>query len=157
MMEYQLRSMGFNVRLAHYTSLQLNSHELLVIGPGPGDPRDSGDERVARSRKLILDAIQREQPFIAICFGHQILCAALGYPIVALDSPNQGIQKEITFFDKVERVGFTTRSQGWLPVMRWPVSMARSASHEMKLLAKFMVFADHIFIHAISSRICTDN
>ncbi|WP_447887347.1 anthranilate synthase family protein [Serratia fonticola] len=107
MMEYQLRSMGFNVRLAHYTSpLQLNSNELLVIGPGPGDPRDLGDERVARSRKLILDAIQREQPFIAICFGHQILCAALGYPIVALDSPNQGIQKEITFFDKVERVGF---------------------------------------------------
>ncbi|EPH1424376.1 anthranilate synthase family protein [Klebsiella aerogenes] len=107
MMEYQLRAMGFNVRLAHYASpLQPNPHELLVIGPGPGDPRDLNDKRVIRSRKLIQTAMQQGQPFIAICFGHQILCAALGYPIVALASPNQGIQKEIAFFDKVERVGF---------------------------------------------------
>ncbi|MDQ7097747.1 MULTISPECIES: anthranilate synthase family protein [unclassified Serratia (in: enterobacteria)] len=107
MMEYQLRAMGFNVRLAHYASLlQPNPHELLVIGPGPGDPRDLNDKRVIRSRTLIQTAMQQGQPFIAICFGHQILCATLGYPIVALASPNQGIQKEIPFFDKVERVGF---------------------------------------------------
>ncbi|MEC5318945.1 anthranilate synthase family protein [Brenneria populi subsp. brevivirga] len=107
MMEYQLRAMGLNVRLAHYSSpLQSNPHELLVIGPGPGDPRDLSDKRVIRSRKLIQTAMQQGQPFIAICFGHQILCAALGYPIVALPSPNQGIQKEIPFFDKVECVGF---------------------------------------------------
>ncbi|MWN56321.1 glutamine amidotransferase-related protein, partial [Escherichia coli] len=30
----------------------------------------------------------------------------LGYPIVALTLPNQGIQKEIPFFGKIERVGF---------------------------------------------------
>lgn len=107
MMEYQLRTMGFSVRLAHYSSLlQPNPNEILVIGPGPGDPRDLSDERVVRSRKLILDAMRQNRPFIAICFGHQILCATLGYPIIALESPNQGIQKEITFFDKVERVGF---------------------------------------------------
>lgn len=107
MMEYQLRAMGFDVRLAHYASpLHPNPHELLVIGPGPGDPRDLNDKRVIRSRKLIQTAMKEGQPFIAICFGHQILCTTLGYPIVALASPNQGIQKEISFFDKVERVGF---------------------------------------------------
>ncbi|VTR59335.1 Uncharacterised protein [Serratia fonticola] len=147
MMEYQLRSMGFNVRLAHYTSpLQLNSHELLVIGPGPGDPRDLGDERVARSRKLILDAIQREQPFIAICFwSSDPMCSTGISDRRARFAPIKGYKKKSPSLTKLKESVFTTRSQGWLPVMRWPVSMARSASHEMKLLAKFMVFADHIF------------
>ncbi|MGL4749563.1 MAG: anthranilate synthase family protein, partial [Shewanella sp.] len=107
MMEYQLRAMGFSVRLIHYSSeLHPNDNEILVIGPGPGDPRDLKDKRVIRSRNLMLNAMQKGQPFIAICFGHQILCSTLGYPIVALESPNQGIQKEISFFGKKERVGF---------------------------------------------------
>ncbi|EJV7098489.1 chorismate-binding protein [Escherichia coli] len=107
MMKYQLCAIGFNVRLVHYTSpIQPKPHELLVIGPGPGDPRNLSDERVICSRKLIKTAMQEGQPFIAICFGHQILCTILGYPIVALTLPNQGIQKEIPFFGKVERVGF---------------------------------------------------
>ncbi|WP_434964135.1 glutamine amidotransferase-related protein, partial [Escherichia coli] len=54
MMKYQLCAIGFNVRLVHYTSpIQPKPHELLVIGPGPGDPRNLSDERVICSRKLI--------------------------------------------------------------------------------------------------------
>lgn len=107
MMEYQLRFMGFDVRLVHYgSSFERLPGELLFIGPGPGDPRNINDERVIRSRKLIQESILRGEPFVAICFGHQILCHVLGYPIIALESPNQGIQKAINFFGKVECVGF---------------------------------------------------
>jgi len=107
MMEYQLRSMGFRVRLAHYTSaIQPNLDDLIIIGPGPGDPCDLTDARVVSSRKFIVDAMNKGQPFIAICFGHQVLCSILGYPIVALENPNQGMQREINFFDRVEKVGF---------------------------------------------------
>ncbi|RLM27274.1 phenazine antibiotic biosynthesis protein [Brenneria alni] len=107
MMEYQLRAMGFSVRLAHYSSaIHIAANELLVIGPGPGDPRDLSDVRVMKSRELMMDAMKHGYPFIAVCFGHQILCATLGYPITALDCPNQGMQKEIPFFGKIEKVGF---------------------------------------------------
>ncbi|MEQ9744077.1 anthranilate synthase family protein [Pectobacterium actinidiae] len=107
MMEYQLRAMGLSVRLVHYSSpFRIAPNELLIIGPGPGDPRDLSDARVMRSRKLMLNAMRQGHPFIAVCFGHQILCASLGYPIAALDYPNQGIQKEISFFGRTEKVGF---------------------------------------------------
>lgn len=107
MMEYQLRSMGLKIRLVHYSSsTEVKPDELLIIGPGPGDPRDSTDKRVIKSRKLMINALEQKQPFIAICFGHQILCSILGYQIVTLANPTQGIQKEISFFDKTEKVGF---------------------------------------------------
>ncbi|WP_445364250.1 anthranilate synthase family protein [Microbulbifer sp. ANSA003] len=107
MMRYQLCTMGFNTCLSHYSApFQADSSELLVIGPGPGDPRDKTDKRVINSRKLILDALEQGQPFVAICFGHQILCTMLGFQIAQLKRPNQGVQKTIPFFAKKETVGF---------------------------------------------------
>jgi phenazine biosynthesis protein phzE len=107
MMAYQLKQMGFNARLVRYTDVSnIEEHEIIVVGPGPGDPRDIKDPRVATSLEVIRNSISRNQPFIAICFGHQILCQVLGLDIELLQMPNQGLQKEIQFFGSKETVGF---------------------------------------------------
>ncbi|MBL4829503.1 MAG: chorismate-binding protein [Aliivibrio sp.] len=107
MMAYQLKQMGFHARLLRYTDASdIKDHEIIVVGPGPGDPRDTNDPRVATSLKIIRKAISKNQPFIAICFGHQMLCQVLGLEIELLHTPNQGLQKEIRFFGSKETVGF---------------------------------------------------
>lgn len=107
MMEYQLKYIGLSVRIVHYaTEVSPEENELLIIGPGPGDPCNIKDHRVSTSRQLILNSLTKGHPFIAICFGHQVLCTTLGFTVVALAQPNQGLQREISFFGKQEVVGF---------------------------------------------------
>ncbi|MBD2816629.1 phenazine-specific anthranilate synthase [Xenorhabdus sp. Flor] len=107
MMAYQLREVGFKVDVKSFSSISdIESSKLLVVGPGPGDPCNLADPRVLTSRHIIMNAMVQNQPFISICFGHQILCALLELPIERLSPPNQGIQKKISIFGKTEYVGF---------------------------------------------------
>ncbi|PKF80047.1 phenazine antibiotic biosynthesis protein [Vibrio sp. vnigr-6D03] len=107
MMAYQLKQMDFKVRLISYSdTTEILDHEIIVVGPGPGDPRDMNDPRVRKSLDVIKHAIRKNQPIIAICFGHQLLCQVLGLEIESLEIPNQGLQKEIRFFGTQETVGF---------------------------------------------------
>ncbi|MGJ0623576.1 anthranilate synthase family protein [Xenorhabdus bovienii] len=107
MMAYQLREIGFKVDIIAYHSMCYHdSSKLLVVGPGPGDPCKLTDPRVISSRNAIINSMKQNQPFVSICFGHQILCTLLGLPIERLSPPNQGIQKKISIFGKTEYVGF---------------------------------------------------
>lgn len=107
MMAYQLREVGFKVDVKLYSSIgDIEPSKLLVVGPGPGDPCKLTDPRVITSRNIITNSMAKNQPFISICFGHQILCTLLGLPIERLSPPNQGIQKKISIFGKTEYVGF---------------------------------------------------
>ncbi|MBU2849945.1 anthranilate synthase family protein [Acidithiobacillus ferrivorans] len=108
MMEYQLRELGLKVQVRLYSSIEQIDHhvELLIVGPGPGDPRKLEDSRVKTSRRIIMNAMELNQPFIAICFGHQVLCSLLGLSLARLSPPNQGLQKQIPIFGKMETVGF---------------------------------------------------
>jgi 2-amino-4-deoxychorismate synthase len=107
MMEYQLRELGLTVRVESYATIgEVRDSELLVVGPGPGDPCKLTDPRVATSRRMMLAAMEAGRPFIAICLGHQMLSSLLGLPIQRLSVPNQGLQKQISIFGKLETVGF---------------------------------------------------
>ncbi|MCX4028189.1 phenazine-specific anthranilate synthase [Endozoicomonas sp. SM1973] len=107
MMEYQLKALGLTVKVKSYSAMdRVNDNELLVVGPGPGDPRKQTDPRVITSRYMMMSALELNQPFIAVCFGHQVLCSLLGLPIRRLHKPNQGLQKQISVFGKTETVGF---------------------------------------------------
>ena len=43
---------------------------------------------------------------MGICFGHQVLCRNLGLHLAKLDTPLQGVQKEILLFGEKQIVGF---------------------------------------------------
>lgn len=107
MLQYLLRELGLDVRVESYATIgEVRDSELLVVGPGPGDPCKLTDPRVAASRRLMLAAMEAARPFLAICLGHQMLSSLLGLPIQRLPAPNQGLQKRISIFGKLETAGF---------------------------------------------------
>ncbi|HST48996.1 anthranilate synthase family protein [Jatrophihabitans sp.] len=107
MLEHQLRSVGLAVTVCRYDEpYSFSGYDLVVMGPGPGDPRSSDDPKIAHLRAAIDDLIERRQPFLAVCLSHQVLSLRLGFELVARRTPAQGEQREIDLFGVRERVGF---------------------------------------------------
>ncbi|AYY12469.1 chorismate-binding protein [Actinobacteria bacterium YIM 96077] len=91
-------------------------HDLLICGPGPGDPRDLHNPRMARMDALVRARLEAERPLLAVCLSHQVLAARLGLPIAVLDQPYQGTQLEIDFFGRRTRAGFYNTFAAWTSV-----------------------------------------
>ena len=107
MLDHQLRSMDMSVTVCRYDEMpSFAGYDLVVLGPGPGDPRDSQDVKIAHLRSALDGLLAEGRPFLAVCLSHQVLCARLGFALQRLDAPNQGLQQEIHLFDHRERVGF---------------------------------------------------
>jgi anthranilate/para-aminobenzoate synthase component II len=80
--------------------------DLVVAGPGPGDPTNLAAPKIATIRRLISGFLADGVPLLAVCLGHQILATLLGLPVRRRHAPNQGLQLAIDYFGRVERVGF---------------------------------------------------
>lgn len=107
MLFHVLRALGLNVVVAKYDEhYSVKNFDVIVLGPGPGNPENANDIRIINIGKTIENAIFEGIPFLAICLSHQILCSYLGINISLKESPNQGLQKEIDLFGDKERVGF---------------------------------------------------
>lgn len=108
MLAQQLLAIGLEVTIRHYHEPNLlnGAWDLIILGPGPGDPRDINMLRIAHMREVIISLCAQKAPFFAICLSHQLLCLTLGFEIVQLSEPNQGTQREINLFGKRELVGF---------------------------------------------------
>jgi 2-amino-4-deoxychorismate synthase len=91
---------------ARYVDGDLDEADLAIVGPGPGDPRDGDDPKIATFRRAVDRLLQREQPFLAVCLGHQVLCDRLGIPLGYKDIVFQGTQDEVSIDGRRERVGF---------------------------------------------------
>jgi len=82
------------------------SEDLVVFGPGPGDPRDHADPRIARFRELIAARLESGRPLLAVCLSHQVLAELAGLPIEPLRAPRQGVQLEVEVFGGHAAIGF---------------------------------------------------
>jgi 2-amino-4-deoxychorismate synthase len=91
---------------AAYADGSLDEADLVIVGPGPGDPRDGDDPKIATFRGAVDRLLTERRPFLAVCLGHQVLCDRLGIPLAYKDIVFQGTQDEITLGDRSERVGF---------------------------------------------------
>jgi phenazine biosynthesis protein phzE len=94
------------VRHEDVTSEALNGYDLVVVGPGPGDPRDGAHPKIAAFRSAVDGLLERRQPFLAVCLGHQVLCGRLGLDLGFKDIVFQGTQSRVELGDGEERVGF---------------------------------------------------
>ncbi|WP_341924715.1 anthranilate synthase family protein [Nocardioides psychrotolerans] len=94
------------VRHEDYVAGCLDGHDLVIVGPGPGDPRDGDDPKIARMRAAVAELLAAEQPFLAVCLGHQTLCHVLGLPLAYKDIVFQGTQSPVVVNGRTERVGF---------------------------------------------------
>lgn len=80
--------------------------DLVLLGPGPGDPTDLEDERIVRLRAIVAARLGSGLPTLAVCLSHQVLAALAGLEIVKLPRPNQGVQLPVDLWGEVRRIGF---------------------------------------------------
>ncbi|MCW2812721.1 MAG: Anthranilate synthase component and chorismate binding protein [Nocardioides sp.] len=94
------------VRHEDYTPGSLDGHDLVIVGPGPGDPRDGDDAKIATVRRAVDELLASGQTFLAVCLGHQSLCERLDIPLAYKDIVFQGTQSAVPYDGRTERVGF---------------------------------------------------
>ncbi|WP_433077608.1 anthranilate synthase family protein [Dactylosporangium sp. CA-052675] len=80
-----------------------DGYDAVVLGPGPGDPRDRDDPRIDRLHEIAGRLLAERTPTLAVCLGHQVLADELGLPIRRLARPAQGEARRVPGFG---RVGF---------------------------------------------------
>jgi len=98
----------------HVFPMNATFEELMAINPdgiflsnGPGDPA-AMDSIVAVVREALLEAI----PVFGICFGHQILGRALGFPTYKLKFGHRGINQPVQNI-KSGKVEITAHNHGF--------------------------------------------
>ncbi|WP_405653976.1 anthranilate synthase family protein [Streptomyces sp. RK9] len=112
MLAHVLRSSGLTVSVRRYDEPGLADAALthegpVVLGPGPGDPGDSGDPKMRFLRALAAELIRgHRHPVLGVCLGHELIAAELGLEIVRKEVPYQGAQTTIDLFGRAETVGF---------------------------------------------------
>jgi phenazine biosynthesis protein phzE len=109
MLAHQLRHLGLDTTIVAWndvTDAQVDDAELLVAGPGPGDPRDPDSTRMQRMRAIVARRRDAGRPLLAVCLSHQILADALGIDLVPLSAPHQGLQKSVDVFGVTASIGF---------------------------------------------------
>jgi phenazine biosynthesis protein phzE len=94
------------IRHHDYHAGDFDAADLVVVGPGPGDPRDQDHVKIKAVRKAVDDLLSARRPFLAVCLGHQVLCSALGLPLAVKDIVFQGTQTQIEVLGRREKVGF---------------------------------------------------
>ncbi|MFJ9409486.1 anthranilate synthase family protein [Streptomyces sp. NPDC101393] len=107
MIAHQIRSLGMVVTVRRFDEDHtFDGYDLVVMGPGPGDPAEADHPKIHHLRQAVDDLLRERRPFLAVCLSHQVLSLRLGFGLHRRDVPNQGVQREIDLFGSRERVGF---------------------------------------------------
>ncbi|WP_432987805.1 anthranilate synthase family protein [Dactylosporangium sp. CA-233914] len=131
MLVHQLRVLGLSTRLVRYDcEIPVEEFDLVIPGPGPGDPRQLDDPKIARMRRIVAGLLDEGRPMLAICLSHQLTAGLLGLPLRRKAQPYQGMQRDIQLFGRAARVGFystfaATHDSERLDTGYGPVEVAR--------------------------------
>jgi len=102
------KAMGANVKVISNRDYDpdLCTADIVIVGPGPGNPTDMNDPKIAKIHTITRSLSDADRTFMAVCLGHQILCDQLGYDLEKKAKPTQGVQVETDFFGQRELLGF---------------------------------------------------
>ena len=112
MLAHLLRSAGLEVTVRRYdepgaAAAALAHQGPVVLGPGPGNPLDEADPKMALLRTLARDLLESHRHgLLGVCLGHELIAAELGLPLVRKAVPFQGAQERIDLFGTDHTVGF---------------------------------------------------
>ncbi len=109
MLRHMLSVLGMHSETVSHRDYQagdFDGADLVIVGPGPGDPRDLQDPKIAVVRGAVDALLATKRPFLAVCLGHQVLCGALGLELGYKDIVFQGTQTRIDILGRPENVGF---------------------------------------------------
>ncbi|WP_102509483.1 anthranilate synthase family protein [Sanguibacter massiliensis] len=108
MLAHQLRHLGLDADVVPWDAVtddELDAADLVVAGPGPGDPRDASP-RLARLHDVVGRRLDQQRPLLAVCLSHQVVAHRLGLPIEPLPTPRQGLPLGIDLDGTHAVVGF---------------------------------------------------
>ena len=131
MLAHQLRHLGLEVEISPWSEVsdaQIDAAELLVTGPGPGDPRDASSPRIHRMREVVARRRAAGRPLLAVCLSHQILADTFGIDLAPLDAPHQGLQKSVDVFGMPASIGFYNTFTARVPAGTTRVGEAEGAA-----------------------------
>lgn len=109
MLAHLLGALGTKVEIIgrqQWTPERFTAAELVVLAPGPGDPRDAESSKLLEIRAMVDHLLETGKPFLAVGLSHQVLCERLGMEIVFKDIVFQGTQADLPVLDRIETVGF---------------------------------------------------
>src|SRR5699024_7013084 len=110
MLSHVLRFLGLDVDLLDHRAYRgprsLGSYDLVLVGPGPGDPRDQEAPKIATFRAALSHLLDSGRPFLAVCLGPQVLAGLLGLDLDFKDIVFQGTQDVIEIDGEDQTVGF---------------------------------------------------
>ncbi|MET8398443.1 anthranilate synthase family protein [Streptomyces sp900116325] len=112
MLAHLLRASGLEVSVRRYDEPGLReavrAHRgPVVLGPGPGNPADTGDPKMRLLREFAAELVRdHRHGLLGVCLGHELIAAELGLEIVRKTVPYQGAQTRIELFGRPEMVGF---------------------------------------------------
>ncbi|BCY06845.1 chorismate-binding protein [Actinoplanes sp. L3-i22] len=126
MLAHQLKALGLTVSVVPW-SAPVPDADLLVVGPGPGDPSLlPGEPKMVAMRAIVAARLASGRPLFAVCLGQQLLAAHLGLALFRRAQTYQGLARDVDLFGTVRRVGFyssfaavadgTTITSGYGPV-----------------------------------------
>ena len=84
----------------------LDGYDLVVVGPGPGDPRKIDDPKMAVLHGIVAGLLESKRPFLSVCLGHQVLSHQIGLDLTFKDIVFQGTQSRLPLLGRPETVGF---------------------------------------------------
>ncbi|MDD4287561.1 MAG: chorismate-binding protein [Candidatus Peribacteraceae bacterium] len=107
-LKHMMTSMGARVRVVSYKEYDCASDnaDLVVVGPGPGDPNDEKNQKMQKLHHVVHELRASGKKFLAVCLGHQILSRELGMKVLPQETPSQGVRKQIDLFGEQQLVGF---------------------------------------------------
>ena len=80
--------------------------DVVIIGPGPGDPTDGTLSRMRLLQKIIADLSASARPMLGICLGHQALAVYQGLSVARQPQSSQGVQRTVRVMGMMQRLGF---------------------------------------------------
>ncbi|MGB3764699.1 MAG: chorismate-binding protein [Ornithinimicrobium sp.] len=109
MLAHQVRHFGMAAHVRRWEGVQvgdLDDVDLVLFGPGPGDPEHADDPRMTHIRTLMQARLDADRPLLAVCLSHQVLASLAGMRITKLARPNQGVQIPVDLWGTPARIGF---------------------------------------------------
>lgn len=109
MIGHQLRHLGLQVDIVRWEKFdhsKAEEYDLLLSGPGPGDPENITDARIAAVHKVVRARLKSAKPLLAVCLSHQVLSLVMGLRLEKLAAPRQGVQLEVPLQGRLLTIGF---------------------------------------------------